>query len=81
MPDTPFPWKEWGGQPPAQGVHGARKSWGGVANSQPLGLWELFLEANDNLMGRKTWVVLKFQHNIPPHTHNGAKGSGFSRGH
>lgn len=39
----------------------------GAQKPQPLGLQELFLEANDNLMGRKTWAVLKFKHNRPPH--------------
>lgn len=39
---------------------------GGGQKSQLLGLRELFLEANDNLMGRKTWAVLKFKHNNFP---------------
>ena len=41
------------------GVEGGQKS-------QPSGLPGLFLEANDNLMGRKTWAALKFKHNSSP---------------
>lgn len=38
----------------------------GGLRSQLLGLKSLSLEANDNLMRRKTWAALKFKHNNSP---------------